>query len=215
MLDNVDSINQLDRDCVGELLKFGKSHFGDAWNPVQVYEEELGGDAKELQLFLPWAVYMYEIDGHTAASRYIELHGPQFGEETKAWMTAQSSAHLSIFEVLDTKPGVGLSVRDHLTDATHFVHEARASLSLQAGDCLCARVVTFEDLAVFCGVHHVAINAAGARVMAEEVGTALGLDALPAPVALMRSQEATEEILLAWEAAILQAEKDAELADEH
>lgn len=213
MSENVDSLNRLDRACVGELLKFGKAHFGEAWKPVQVYEEEFGGDAQHLQLFLPWAVYMYEIDGHTAASRYVALHGKEFGEETQAWLAAQAAAYLSIFEVTDTRPGVGLEVRDHLTDATHFVHEARASLSLSPGDAVCARVVTFMDVTVFCGVHHVAINAASARSIAEEVGTALGLDNLPAPAALMRSQEAIEEVLLAWEAAIEQAEKDAQLVE--
>src|ERR1700722_12525209 len=81
-MDNVESLNRLDRDCVSELLKFGKAHFGTAWKPVQVYEEDLGGDAQQLQLFLPWAAYMYEIDGHTAASRYTELHGKEFSVET-------------------------------------------------------------------------------------------------------------------------------------
>jgi len=61
----------IDQRIVSEMLRFASRQFPDR-NPVAEFEDGLGGNADDAQLFAPWAVYHWMVDEGPVVDWYRE-----------------------------------------------------------------------------------------------------------------------------------------------
>ena len=87
--------HSIDQRIVSEMLRFA-SRYLPAWNPVTEFEDGLGGNADDAQLFAPWAVYHSMVDGRPVVDWYREKQGNRLSSDEVAWLAAQRGAWLSI-----------------------------------------------------------------------------------------------------------------------
>jgi len=143
-------VHERDQDLVTQLRRYAKQRFGEKWARAA---RDFTDAAQAMQLFAPWSVYVFEIEGRPVVDWFLEDRDARLGAEERAWLLAQQRAWLSIWEVLEVEPGKSVTVRDLLSGEERRVHEARGSAMLVPRDAILGRVVDHEGTAVFCGMH--------------------------------------------------------------
>jgi hypothetical protein len=147
-------LHDLDRKLVDHLLRFALREFGRDW--VEELLELL--DVEEIdesiaQLVLPCAVYQWASEDGTLLEIFLGSSPRGLSERELGWLEAQTRAWLSVWEIQNVTPGVAVSVRDLLTGEERRVLEQAGSRTLSPRDSVLARVVDFEGISVFCGMH--------------------------------------------------------------
>ena len=129
----------------------------------------------------------------TLLSQYRAARSAHLAADEAAWIDALEAAWVGLWEVLATKPGRSLNVRDLLTGAEREVLDASLSESATVGRVLCARIVEYDGLTLATCVHPHGLSA----VQAQRVVTAARADEAPlAPEALRGAAGAP--VLRAW-----------------
>ncbi len=105
------------------------------------------------QLAVPGAVYEWQSEDGTLVELFLQASPRGLSDRERGWLEAQRRAWLSIWEVQGVTPGVAVTLRDLFTGEERRVHEQGGSRTLSPRDGALARVVDFEGLSVFCGVH--------------------------------------------------------------
>lgn len=150
--DRAMQLHEFDQQMVERLLRFASREFGSEW--IKELVELLDGELDSLMapLVIPGAVYDWASEDGTILELFIES-SPRVTPRERIWIEAQRRAGLSVWEVQDVAPGVAITVRDLFTGEERRVLERGASRTLVARDCVLARVVDFEGVSVFCGMH--------------------------------------------------------------
>ena len=141
------------------LMRFARQRLGEDWlrESVDIF---LDGALQahlpaEMELALPWVLFRcpaFENEASVAAVMSIEWRG-RLSREQHAMLSAQTQTRLSIWEVTEVEPGVGMALADLLTGAVAFVHEVKATETITVGSAILARVVEIDDVAFIAGVH--------------------------------------------------------------
>jgi hypothetical protein len=143
-------VHERDQDLVAQLSRYAGQRFGAAWARAA---RDFNDAAQTVQLFAPWSVYVFEIEGRPVVDWFLEDGGVRLEDDERAWLLAQQRAWLSIWEVLEVEPGKSVTVRDLLSGDERHVHEVRGSATLVERDAVLGRVVDHEGVSVFCGTH--------------------------------------------------------------
>lgn len=143
-------VHQRDQDFVAELRRYAMRRFGEKWVRAA---RDFHDPAQMMELFVPWSVYVFEIEGRPVVDWFLEDRGARLGADERAWLIAQQRTWLSIWEVVEVEPGKSVTVRDLLSGEERRVHEVRGSAMLVERDAILGRVVDHEDVSVFCGIH--------------------------------------------------------------
>ncbi len=146
----VQSGHDLDADLTHELIEFAHDRFGMVWRR---FDRDFLDVQRTLQLAVPWSVYHYRVEGHNALEAYLEELPRRLSRAERGWLEAQQAAWLSLWEVSEVEPGVGIALRDMLTDETRSVHEVSGSQTLVVRDVLLARIVDYDGVSLLCGSH--------------------------------------------------------------
>jgi hypothetical protein len=141
----------VDERLVQRMARFATARFGPRW--LSDAERPFADPEAAAQLFLPWAVYHLPVDGRPVVDWFLAEEGRRLSTEERAWLQAQQSAWLGIWEVLAVAPGSGLEVRDLLTGVERRLTEVSGSRVLVARDAVLGRVVDHGGVSVFAGVH--------------------------------------------------------------
>jgi len=145
--------HELDNRLVESIHRYAMNRFGDAWRSgVTDIGELLGKEGNPLQLLMPWTAYTLEMEGKPVNEWFQEDRAGHLSPAEREWLDVQREAWLSVWEVLESEPGKGVTVRDLLSGETRRVKEVSGSRSMVRGDALLCRVVTQGDLTVFCGM---------------------------------------------------------------
>jgi hypothetical protein len=140
----------LDERMVRKLFKFAAEHFGDRIGAV----ERVFKDVDEAsQLAIPWLLYAFRVDGRTVLEAFIEARGNRTSEAERAWLEAQRTAWLSVWEVTAVVPGESVSLHDLLSGETRVVRESGISKSVVKRDALLARVRDREGVSLLDGLY--------------------------------------------------------------
>ena len=109
----------------------------------------------ELQLVIPWALYHYRSAAGSVpmAHQMREAQGARLSPELRQLLDAQLEAWLSVWEVRQVRPGVGMSLTDLLTGEERFVYEVSGTKGLVARDALLARVVDCNGISFMAGLY--------------------------------------------------------------
>lgn len=135
---------------VGKLMRFAEERFGYQW---EQYRAAFADAADCVQLSGPWSLFGFEVEGATVADHYLEARSGKLSAAERAWLDAERAAWLSIWEVIEVELGVGLTLRDLLTEERRQVLEQTASRTLVRYDTILARVVDLAGGAILSGVH--------------------------------------------------------------
>lgn len=152
-----------------DLLRFVKGQYGtglidEAWREFTLYEEEsFDADSVNLPLFLPWFFHEWdpdpeetmlsesEVSRFPVASAYLQRRARYEDPLAVRYLTACCDSAFSFLDLVNVRPGVGLTVRDSLTGWEGSVIERTASQTLRKGDIIFAKVVSVDDVNIFDG----------------------------------------------------------------
>ena len=146
------------------LMKFARERGGAAWFQ-QAMDEYLGTqDAvpseEEMQLGVPWILFQWpSFNGGMSMARMFQLErGNRLAPSLRTVLAAQLESYLSIWDVTDITPGVGMMLADLLTGTQQFVHEVKASLSVTPHTTLLALVVAHDGIAFLGGLYPLVLS---------------------------------------------------------
>jgi len=144
------ALHDIDRRLVGEMMRFAAQRFGDAWSRAA---EDFDDPETAIQLFEPWAVYQFAVEGKPVVVWFVEARKRRLSNSELKWLQAQQASWLSVWEVIGVEPGKGMVLADLLTDEQRTVEEVGASQTLVRRDAILGRIVDYDGLSVLCGVH--------------------------------------------------------------
>jgi hypothetical protein len=143
-------VHEVDERMVSEMLNFGAQRFGDAWLRAT---EDFDDHQAAVQLFAPWAVYHFVIEGKPIVQWFLDTQGHRLSNTERGWLEAQQTAWISVWEVTAVEPGSSLTLEDLLTGEQRTVMEVSGSKMLVKRDVILSRVIDYQGLSVLGGVH--------------------------------------------------------------
>lgn len=161
-------LNLISQSLSTDLLRFATRTFGpdivhEAWEVFTAFEEtEFDPESIHLPIFMPWFFHDWlpdpdetivpEADVETFPLSLAYLSKNRVKDPlTRRYIEASVAAGIGYFDVIESTPGSGLTLRDCLTGTQTAVVERTASQTLRRGDILFARVVTVDGLATIDG----------------------------------------------------------------
>jgi hypothetical protein len=90
------ALHEMDQRLVEEMMRYAARRFGDAWFKVN---EDFDHPDESAQLFIPWAVYHYLIQGKPIVRWFAEEEGDNLSRAEIQWIEAQEASWLSLWEV--------------------------------------------------------------------------------------------------------------------
>lgn len=149
-------LHQRDEALVRKMVRYAGGRLGRDWlrEAAEAFFEEPGflPEYPDTQLFMPWVVHHWEVEGRPVREWFLDEEGAALPEAERAWLLSQRPVVVTVWEVLEVRKGVGVRVKDLLGGGAHFVYEVRGSQTLLPRHAMLGRVVEHEGLAVFCGV---------------------------------------------------------------
>lgn len=146
-------LHDLDGEVVERIATFAAREFGRGWMGDRLGQLEIDYDPALSQLIGPCALYEWASEEGTMAEMLLASSPSRLSDRERGWLEAQRRAWLSIWEVREVTPNVAVRVRDFLTGEERYVLERSGSEVLTPRDAILGRVVDFEGLSVFCGMH--------------------------------------------------------------
>ncbi len=142
----------IDRRLTDELATFAGSRFG---KRASKGIGELFDLEQPEEIFFPFLTaylgYHQRIEGRPLVEHFLAARGADLRADELAWLEAQRKAWISVWEVIEVKPDVGLRLRDLLTGEERFVQDVSASRSASLRMSLLARVVDWGGVSVLAG----------------------------------------------------------------
>ncbi|MFP2930147.1 hypothetical protein ACLESO_34120 [Pyxidicoccus sp. 3LG] len=144
---------------------------------------------------------------------FLEERGAKLAEAERAWLQAQRTVVVSVWEVREVRAGEGLVVKDLLRGDERFVQEVRGSGMLRAREAVLARVVDHAGLSVFCGLYPRLLPPFWAAEVVRVARKGLKVRGRkPVPHEKLMDPGATLELIHAWQDAELAWEEEREAA---
>ncbi len=154
-----ETLHDLDRALVEEMTDFAFSRFGRGWRQGSATFADFEA---AIQLAAIWYVYHHEVEGKPMVAWFLAEQGQYLPRAKRRWLEAQQETWLSVWEVTEVEAGVGMTLRDLLSDETRDVCEVRASQTLVVRDAILARIVDHDGASHICGLHPRALGPPGA-----------------------------------------------------
>jgi hypothetical protein len=159
-----------------ELMREAVRHFGEtaldeAWDEFTLFQDEaepFDEESPYVTLFFSWFLHDWLPDpresgapaaahGVTAAHAYLQRMGTRLDSIARRYLQACCATPFSFHEVIDSRAGHGMRLRDVMIGAETDVIEKTASRSLRAGDIAFCKVVPVGGLALIEGMGPVAV----------------------------------------------------------
>ncbi|CAN5182737.1 hypothetical protein BH10PLA2_BH10PLA2_03660 [soil metagenome] len=105
----------------------------------------------QVAVLLDYCIHDIRQQTGNAIDRYLAVSPPPPGSDELVLIRALQQARYSIFTIESIEPGVGINVRDLLSDETHFLFDLGLSRSAKIGLVLAARVIAPEGIGMTTG----------------------------------------------------------------
>ncbi|MBW2496371.1 MAG: SEC-C domain-containing protein [Deltaproteobacteria bacterium] len=148
-------LGTLGADLTNAICAYARDRFGERWDDPAFelfFEPE---DA--FQLLVPYSAHHVPIEGRTAAEWFREAFEPELSADERACLDAEAASWLSLWQVVEGRPGDGLTLRDRLTGQVRDVIERTASRTLKEGESVLARLVELGDFVSINGLYPFAL----------------------------------------------------------
>ena len=192
-------LHDMDRGLVERLLKFASVALGKDWFKEILAElDDLEVDESMAQLIFTCSVYEWAVEEGTVVEIFLRSRPPGLSESEQAWLEAQTRGWLSIWEIQEVTPGVGVTVRDLFSGEERRVLEQGGSRSLKPRDAILARVVDFEGMTVFCGMHPRSLPPREAASVIVALRKSLGVGTRKVPVSRLQAEVPLQGWIITW-----------------
>jgi hypothetical protein len=158
------------------LLRYGRQRYGpalfdEAWHRFGMGEEAepFSPDTPHKPVFMPWLFFDWKpdprhtrleaaaLDGLTLAQAYLRDNARRADPLLVEYLEACCAAPFSFYDAVSVRPGKGLVVRDIFNGTEIDVSERTATMQIQAGDILFAKIACLNDIALIEGLTPVMI----------------------------------------------------------
>lgn len=121
------------------ICEFARTRFGEYWDDpaFEVFFEP----EDVIQFLVPYSAYHVPIEGRTAAEWFRDAREAELSAEERCCLDAEAESWLSLWQVLEARPGDGLVLRDRLSGQVRDIIERTASRTLKEGENVLARLV--------------------------------------------------------------------------
>lgn len=150
-----DRLATLGADLTNAICGYAHERFGERWDDPAFelfFEPE---DA--FQLLVPYSAHHVPIEGRSAAEWFRDAFEPELSADERACLDAEAASWLSLWQVVEARPGDGLTMRDRLTGQVRHVIERTASRTLKEGESVLARLVELGDFVSINGLYPFAL----------------------------------------------------------
>ncbi|MGQ0650110.1 MAG: YecA family protein, partial [Gemmatimonadaceae bacterium] len=207
-----EAAKEADRELVDRLMRYAVKRFGKRCldEAMADYIDDPGSlDEAEFQLAFPWALFDYqrEADGLTIAEVMRDDRAARLSPELREVLDAELRTWLSVWDVREVEPGIGLALKDLLTGAERFAHEVSGSRSLTPGHVLMGRVVDCDGVAFLGGMHPQVLPPMAADVVVREMRRICRVRTRPVAPAKLRDVDNQLALLDLWRMALEEANR--------
>jgi SEC-C motif len=186
------------------ILKFATRHAGPGWiheamdTYVDEWYDELPRD--EIQTMLPWALFHWPEDVSllSMAEMLRESDSRRLDPDQRVMLDAEIAACFSIWEVIESTPGVGIRMKDRLTAVERFVSDTRMSQDVRALETILARVVDYDGVFTFSGIFPSPLPPFPAETVVSEMKRSCRVRTRPVSLEKLRHPERQLELLDLW-----------------
>lgn len=193
----------IDGKLVDRMSRYARKRFGTKW--VASASAAFRNPDPDEGLLGHWVFYHHGLEGKPVAQWFLEEQGDRLSHEERAWLQAQRSAWLSIWETQDVTPGRSVTLRDLLTGETRVVWDTTASKLLAKRDAVLARVVDHEGVSVLCGLYPRSLPPHVAEAVLKRVRGRLRRQS-DIPVDRLRDERIGRYLIARWEDALEEAD---------
>lgn len=152
-------LQRRDHELSDRLLRYAHLHGGQAW--VEACFGDYAGsahvavDAEERPFAFQWSLHHRPWLGSEGSlgAHFRSHEGTRLSSALRELLDAHVAAWISLWTVEGVEPGIGLTLRDRLTQELRFVHERLGSETAATGTTLLARVLDVQGLSILAGVH--------------------------------------------------------------
>lgn len=121
-------------------------------DPRDRLPEGLANDRLASNLVENWALYCTGDDDSTWLDGFLRSE-PALPADESAWLLAQRTPWIGLWEVVSVEPGAGMGLRCRLTGESRDVIELSASQMARPGAHLLGRIADFDGVSLICGLH--------------------------------------------------------------
>jgi hypothetical protein len=153
-----DRIRRLDGESGALLVKFAREEFGPgvlevAWKDFQFGDDIPYNESNvEFNYFLRWLTFCWRPSAEeTLAERCLRKRGKRLEADLRRFIELTVAAPYSYYQILETKPGAGMRLRDILRKSEVEVMERTASMILEKGNIIFARAAEMDGVSFFMG----------------------------------------------------------------
>ena len=147
-----------------EMLRFinqtyGPSALFEAWDAFTGFDDiAFDPDTPLIQLFMPWFFHFWTPDPEDTevvqaslhdvipTAAYLSAKGRRLDPLVRRYLQSVLTAPLTFFEVLACDPGIGIILRDVMTQEEHAVTERGLSQNMKPGDLLFGQLAFVDQL---------------------------------------------------------------------
>ena len=136
----------------------GLETFEGAWHEFNDADdiEMIAADSPMMVLFMPWFLFSWmfdaceeeaeEFEPTTNATSFVSLYGEELNKDELTFLLSAGRALYSLCEVVQTKPGISMVLRDLLTQAEYEVVERTSSRTLHPGHIIYCATMEIDDI---------------------------------------------------------------------
>lgn len=168
-------VRRASEGMVAELLKFAEHRYGaiglgEAWDTFTLWEgEPFAPESPHMSVFMPWFFFDWTpdpmdtevkpeaLDSLTLGQAYLRDKGKRLDPLLAHYIEAACTAPFSFYEIVSSKPGTSLTLRDILSGEQLEVTERSASRIAKTGDIVLAKLAVLDRLIMLEGCSPVAI----------------------------------------------------------
>ena len=198
------ALKAVDVELGKKLFSFALNRFGKNWlsEAISFY---LDGESDqlppaELPLAIPWLLHSLPVDeeGNTVADTWRRANAKRVPYEELLLLDAYAASWLSVWEVAEIEPGVGVGLVDLLTREERFVHDVSSSNSIRGLDGVLAFVLDCDGVSFFGGVHGHLLPPRGTDSVVRIARKVCRVRTRPVAVAKLRDIDIQLDIIAMW-----------------
>ena len=193
-----EGVHERDARLVADIYQWAGPRLGKSWAAAL---GDVADESVAAQLLVGWCAYHATVDGRRVVDRFLDGRKHRLSSDDRGWLAAQRDAWLSIWEVVECEPGIGMHLQDLLSGEVREVREASGSKTLVKRDAVLARVVDHGGASFVCGMFPRALPPGAAAEVLRLVRGRLRLKRA-VPVERLRGEAIGRYMLRRWDEAL-------------
>lgn len=136
--------------------KYGEKNELTAWDEFIPYQPvEYPSNSYVMQIFWPWYCYSRRFNENNIAFEYLMENYSLLSDIEKLFIGSCIENEYSFYEVTKVHYGQSIHLKDLISNKEYFVFESKASLQLETGNIIFAKIAEVMDLNFLAAASHI------------------------------------------------------------